>query len=134
VVGIVDVISRTIKSLQALRERWETADLTITLLIAQLSTLKAALNQVAKWISSSLAGVPQHHQLIIDLDLSLSSCNALISLMDRRISELDWNEASDLSFRSKVLVVLEDKATKDCQNHLNNQANALNLLLTAFNW
>ncbi len=31
-------------------------------------------------------------------------------------------------------MVLDDKVIKDCVEHLNNQTNALNLLLTVFNW
>jgi hypothetical protein len=47
VVGIVDVVSRTIKSLHNLSEPWKEADFAVTLLIAQLSALKAALNQIS---------------------------------------------------------------------------------------
>jgi hypothetical protein len=46
--GIVDVITRTLVLLNAIRERWKEADFTVTLLISQLTTLKAALSQIAQ--------------------------------------------------------------------------------------
>ncbi len=134
VFSIVDVVTRMIKSLHELQQRWKAADLTVAILISQLTTLKAALNQIAEWISSSLSAVPQYHQLIIDLEGSLGSCNVLITFMDHHISKLTWTEAKALNFESRVRVVLEDKTTKDCLSHLNNQTNALSLLLTASSW
>lgn len=107
------------------------------LLITQLGTLKAALGQIAEWINSCLAADPhQHYQLIIDLESALSCCKTLITLMDRHISKLEWNDHIDqpISFERRVRVALKDGAIKDCLNHLGNQTNALNLLLTAFNW
>lgn len=134
VVSIVGAVTGMIKFLHELRQHWKDADLTVVLLISQLTTLKAALNHIADWISLSLSDVPQYHQLIIDLEESLNSCNVLITFMDHHISKLAWTEDKALNYESKVRVVLEDKATKDCLDHLNNQTNALNLLLTVFNW
>lgn len=136
IVSIVDVATKSLKALNELRLRWLEADLTVMLLITQLGTLKAALGQIAEWINSSLAADPhQHYQLIIDLESALSCCKTLITLMDRHISKLEWNDHIDqpISFERRVRVALKDGAIKDCLNHLGNQTNALNLLLTAFN-
>jgi hypothetical protein len=67
VVGIVDVVSRTIKSLHNLSEPWKEADLAVTLLIAQLSALKAALNQISEWVSSDVS----EYLIITSLSLTL---------------------------------------------------------------
>src|SRR5437667_8019307 len=114
VVGIIDVIGRTIKSLQVVHEHWKQADLTVTLLISQLTTLKAALAEIAEWISSSPEASPHHHQLDIDLESSITSCNVLITLIDGHISKLDWNENDSLDYESRAGVVLEDRTTEDC--------------------
>lgn len=134
IVGIVDMITRSINSLHELHERWKEADLTVALLIAQLTILKVALNQIGKWIASNLADVSQFHRVVMDLESSLSSCRVLMRSVDHRISRLDWNEANALNYESRVRMILEDQSTKDYVNHLNNQTNALNLLLTAFSW
>lgn len=134
VVNIVGAVTGMIISLQELRRHWKDTDLTVVLLIAQLTTLKAALNQIAEWISSSLVDIPQYRQLIIDLEESWTSCNVLITFMDHHMAKLAWTETQALTYESRVRVILEGKAIKDCLDHLNNQSNALNLLLTVFNW
>ena len=134
IVSIVDVITRSISSLRALQERWKNADLTVSLLVVQLSTLKSALDQISQWMSTTFAQSPQHHQVVIDMSSSIRSCEALISFVDNHISRLDHNESNNLTFESRARVVLQDQSVRDCVNHLNNQAIAFNFLLTALNW
>lgn len=131
--GIIDVAARSISALRALQQRWKVADLTISLLISQLTTLKATLNQIKEWISTSLNSI-QHYQLVIDLGASLESCETLLLFIDGQLSHLDFNDSNDLSIESKIKVALQDKAVKECATHLVNQSTALNLLLTALNW
>jgi len=76
VTNIVEVIFKTAKTLRELKGKWKDADLTITNLIAQLESLKRVLNKLGKWIGLDLAGVPQHHQLVLDLVI-LHSINLL---------------------------------------------------------
>jgi hypothetical protein len=75
--------------------------------------VKAALNKVGEWINSDLAEMPQHHQLVIDLEDSITCCRMLISSMDKQISKLDWNTENKLDIGSRIKVVFEDKATRD---------------------
>lgn len=130
--GIIDVAARSISALRALQQRWKVADLTISLVISQLTTLKAALNQIKEWISTSLNSI-QHYQLVMDLGASLESCETLLHFIDGQLSHLDFNDSNDLSIESKIKVALQDKAVKECATHLANQSTALNLLLTALN-
>jgi hypothetical protein len=46
VVGIIEVLAKTMSRLGELKERWKQADFTFINLIAQLSALKAALNKL----------------------------------------------------------------------------------------
>lgn len=133
IVGIIDVATRTISALRALQQRWRVADLTISLLISQLTTLRAALNQIEEWISASLNPI-EHYQLVMDLEASLESCETLLLFIDGQLSHLDWKDSNGLSIESKMRVALQDKVVKECATHLANQSTALNLLLTALNW
>lgn len=136
IVNIIGMVTKFLKALNELRLRWAEADMTFILLITQLGTLKAALDQIAEWIASNLAADPhQHYQLIIDLGNALSCCKTLIALMDRHISKLKRDNLTDhpISFEDRVRIALKDGAIKDCLIHLSNQTNALNLLLAAFN-
>ena len=134
VLGIVDVMTKSIAALKNLQTQWQVVDWTITSIIGHLTTLKAALNQISQWISTDLAAKPQHYQLVLDLGDALGSCKALILYIDSYLCKLEWNEDSSLTFQSRLRAVLNDGGVKDCVNHLNNQSNALNLLLTALNW
>ena len=133
IVGIIDVAARSISALRALQQRWKAADLTISLLISQLTTLRAALNQIKEWTSTSLSP-PYHYQLIMDLGTSLESCETLLLFIDGQLTQLDWDDSNTLSFESKIKAVLQDKTVRECATHLANQSTALNLLLTALNW
>ena len=134
IVGIVDVAARSISALRKIQERWKAADLTVSVLIGQLTILKAALDQISKWVSTSLTGSSQHHQLVIDLEAAVQSCRLLLSLLDEYLSKLEWDTSHRLDFESRVKIVLQDCNMKELANHLSNQSIALNLLLTAINW
>ncbi|KAK4690330.1 hypothetical protein P7C71_g6437, partial [Lecanoromycetidae sp. Uapishka_2] len=134
VIGTIDVVTRTISGLRKLQQRWKSADMTVSLLLGQLSTLKAALDQISSWISNSLDGVPENYQMVIDLEMSLDSCNILVSVMDTYVSELDRDKDDRLTFEGKMNAMLQDSSIKECANHLSHQCMALNLLLTALNW
>ena len=133
IVGIIDVAARSIGALHALQRRWKAADLTISLLISQLTTLKCALKQIEKWITTSLNQM-EHYQLVIDLDTSLESCKTLLLFIDEQLAHLGLSDTMNPSWESRIKVVLQDSTVKECATHLANQSAALNLLLTALNW
>lgn len=133
IVGIIDVAVKSISALRALQQRWKVADLTISLLISQLTTLKAALSQIKDWISTSL-NANYHYQLVMDLGASLESCETLVLFISGQLTQLYWKDSNTLLFESRIHTVLQDKTIKECATHLANQSTALNLLLTALNW
>ena len=101
--------------------------------MSQLTALRAALNKIAEWVSSDLAGVPQHHQLVMDLGNSISCCRALMESMNEHLLGLDWDDGS-LDLGSKIRVVFDSKASNDFQTFIQRQTSALTLLLTACVW
>ena len=134
VVGIIDVVAKCLTTLKNLQAQWQFADWTVTAIISQLTTLKAALNQISEWISTDLAAGPQHYQLGLDLEEALESCKTLILFIDGQLSRLEWKDDDSLTYQSRLKAVLGDTALKACVDHLHNQSSALNLLLTALNW
>lgn len=134
VADIIGLISKTITSLRALHAKWRDADFTILNLITQLTALRAALDKISEWISSDLAGNPKHHQLVIDLEDSITCCTMLTRAIDDKLSKLGWSEDSTLDFESRIRVVFEDKTSKDFQIFIERQTNALTLLLVACSW
>ena len=134
VVGIVNVVGHSALLLNNLGARLRAADLTVTLLIGQLNTVKAALRQIQLWLEESSSEDSNHFQLSLDLESSLSSCGILVGLIDDRLSKLECDEKDILKFESRARIILEDARTKECLNYLGHLISSLNLLLIAFKW
>jgi hypothetical protein len=134
IIAIIELIGKSTTVLREVYDRWKDADLAILNLVAQLTALKAALNKIKEWLSSDLESTPQHHQLVLDMQLSLGCCEIAMESMYNRISQLRWTNRNGLMVQSKLKAVFEDKAIKNFQKSLRGQTDALNLLLTACNW
>ncbi|KAJ8069479.1 hypothetical protein OCU04_003132 [Sclerotinia nivalis] len=125
------VIANLLKSLITLRSKYKTASLMVSLLIGQLTTIKAALNEVSDWIATSLQGLAEHEQLIDDLNISLESCHIIILILDDRVTQLARNCMEGLNFEGKIKFLWDESEMGEFNDHLNSQINALNLLLSA---
>ena len=134
IVTIVGVISKSVQSLLDLQTKYKKANLTVSLLIGQLSTLKAALNQISAWISTSLVDAPRHQQLVADLTTSLDGCELLILLLDDRLNHLKRSSTVSLNTLGRARLLWGESDMQEYLNQLNNQISALNLLLTALQW
>ncbi len=132
--SIVSVIGKSVQTLTTLRHQYTEADLNITLLTSQLRIVRVALLQVQSWSSECPPDEPQHYQFMIDLGDAVDHCRLLVEYIDKQISKFALDDDNSLRFGSKMLVLLEDQATKDWSNRLDHQINALNLCLTAFRW
>ncbi|ROV98320.1 hypothetical protein VMCG_07188 [Cytospora schulzeri] len=130
VVSIVELVRNGIATLSELRDRYKIVDFKVNILITQLSTLTTALDQVTNVLSDN-PGLPQDAQLIRDLTTSLACVEAVIMLINERISPLQQQLANGLSAMGKVNFLWDESTLKDYLSLLDNQVNALNLLLTA---
>ena len=133
VLSIVGVIAKNINALSTLQAKYRNADLSVFLLIGQLSTLKAALGQISEWIKiEGITAQSEHLQLIADLQIALNGCQVLISILDDRVEQLANKEGSDnLKVQGKIVFLWEEQELNVYVTHLNNQVNALTLLLSA---
>jgi len=68
-VGIADVVTRSLKALVNLQSKFWSSSLVINLIIVQLTTLKDVLTHITVWITSSLLSILMHEQLIVDLQV-----------------------------------------------------------------
>ena len=134
IIGIVDVITRSMLVLRALRDKYKTATLTISNFITQLTSLKAALSKISEWIASELVDAPQHHQLIIDLEEAIVCCRILVQSVDEEIEQLEKDDEGSLDVHSRIQVMLKTQKFEDFQTFIQRQISALGLLLTACNW
>ena len=133
VLSIVDVIARNVTALSTLQAKYRNADLNVFLLIGQLSTLKAALGQIAEWMKfEHLTAQSEHLQLFEDLGVAVNGCQVLIMILDERVVQLANKDGSDsLNVKSKIAFLWEEQEMNMYVTHLNNQVVALTLLLSA---
>lgn len=132
--SIIDAIGKTISGLQELRGRWQDADFTLVNIVSQLTALRAALSKIQEWAQSH--SLETHHQLVMDLEKSISCCKMIIERIDERLPELrPWPDATlTLDRRDRVRLALGTGKMEELQKMLERQTNALTLLLTACNW
>jgi len=132
IANILDVLAKTICTLNEIHGQWKEADLVFLSLISQLTSLKAALTKIQEWSESETSY--QHHQLTIDLDGSLKCCRLVIGTIDDQLMELRSDTNGKLDYNSKVRLVLKSKNFNGLQKIIAQQTSALTLLLTACNW
>lgn len=72
---------RPLTSHPHLPARAKEAEVTVSIFISQLSTIRAAFDQVRRWTDESLRYDTSHYQLIVDLETSLDSRKHLTSLI-----------------------------------------------------
>ena len=86
VASIVELLGKTISALHTLHSRWKEADLTFSNLISQLTTLKIALNKLQEWMDADID--EPHHQLVMDLEASVTYCRMLVRRIDTEVEDL----------------------------------------------
>lgn len=131
--NIVDLVSKTIKSMRDLQGRWKQADIAFLSLAAQLTALRAALQKIQQWSDGELADDPDY-QLIMDLDVSIACCRLLVGKFDEFFVKLDQSTDDRFDFRGKVKFLFGTGELEDVQKMVERQIGAVTLLLTACNW
>ena len=133
-VGTVNIITRGINSMRGLQSRYKHAELSLKLFIVQFSTLRAALNQVHTWITTSLSTIPEHEQVVCDLNTAIEGCHVLLLVLDDRITSFEKKDDDSLTILDKARFLWAEHESNQYLPQLNNQISALNLLLTALQW
>ncbi|KAK5657153.1 hypothetical protein OQA88_3210 [Cercophora sp. LCS_1] len=129
VLGIVDVLAKTISSVSQLREQWKLVDTVVITFELQLTSMHTALSQIKDWADAN-SGDP-HYQLAIDLDRCLSHCQSLVSIIEAEMDDL--RNKGDQSVASKIQFLFKTQGMVEVQKMMDHVTAALNLLLTACN-
>lgn len=131
VVGLISSVASAAKTLTNLKERYGYAPLNISLVSSSLWTVKAALEAIYDWRSSSQDTSLQSEQLDGNLSVSIESCAVLVAVIERKLGETDLLNPSVFD---KLRFVRLDDVFKDFAGNMDTQVRALQLLLTIFQW
>ena len=124
IVGILDVLGRSITKLHALQKRLQDVPFVVAWLSGELNTARIALDRLQKSLER-LAGNEMHHAVVMDLGSSLSCCRMLVSFLEARIPDTDENLDG---LMSRLQVVVGQDETKQCLECLSRTLNALNIV------
>lgn len=127
-------VAKTLNALCSLRKKYKEASFTVSMLISQLSTIKAALDQVTEWVTTSLVHAPQHQQLVSDLELAVEGCKLMILVLGNHVDRLELSESASLGHWATIQDIWDEGSMQEYSSQLGCQTDALNLLLTAFQW
>ena len=134
VVGIADVVTRSIKRLSNLKTKFRNAPFLISTLIGQLCTVQAALDQLSAWADKHLSSNPRYEQLALQVGSSLDCFRPLMMSLQDRLDQLEGGEEDHLGLAKRVLFVWTEQNLAEYCTILDRQVNALNLLLQAIQW
>lgn len=133
VFSIADVIAKSIKSLLDLQSKYKISDLKISLLVGQLTTLKAAFGHIGDLMKDGLNFV-EHKRFFDDICTSIQGCEAVIGALDSRLAALQRNDNGDLAVFSKISLLWDESTMSDYFNMLNNQISGVHFLLSILQW
>ena len=94
--------------------------------------MRAATTKIQEWIDQDLQDT--HHQLVMDLDVSISCCKLLIDKVESFFTNMAQLTEKPLDLRNKFKVAFGSSGPENVQKLIEHQTSALTLLLTACNW
>lgn len=136
VVGITDIVVRSLKGLRSLQALYSTADRRVAMTRGNLQSVKGALDEIHEWAESlNEDAKTSYATLLVRLDFAVQCCaiplEALCEIIESLKSEA---EGGPLTRMGKLAVLLGDSEMREMSIHLGNQVQALNLLLMAAFW
>ena len=134
IVGIVDVIARSLSALVKLNLELKQADNSLLTMIGELGTTKAALEQLSQLYSTISPDSAGSYQFEIDLGHAINAAKGLVTIIDEKITSLGRCDPNTdrLNFEGKIRLVLDSAGFEQSLVRLDRLLNAMNLLITAF--
>lgn len=140
-IQVAQCIAQIIQGLCTLRGKFKDADMTIRLLIAELSTIRAAVSQLRDWAEWNSNDSPKESEYMNGLEVALEGCQAAMDVLAEEIRILVAGlaprgdpTAFSLGFMARARAVWSEDTMKTHQDRLHSQVQALNLLLQASHW
>jgi hypothetical protein len=130
--SLIDITTKSIRYLRDLQSRHELASMKVQVLIGQLSTLNAALDQIHK-LTAQLASLTEHEKLVQSLGEALYCCKIIIVDLEGKLCAC-FTSQGGFETLTKMQFLRDEKSLDSHLGMMNHQVNAMNLLLTAFNW
>ncbi|KAI9689697.1 MAG: hypothetical protein M1820_010067 [Bogoriella megaspora] len=131
VVGIGDVVTRSIKRLSRLKNKFRDAPLLLSTLIGQLCTIQAALEQLSFWADKDYRRDRRYEKLAVQVGSALDCFRSLILSLQWRLDRFEGDAEHEIGLGRRMKFVWNESELTEYFDLLDRQVNALNLLLQA---
>jgi hypothetical protein len=131
-VNIIDAATKVISTIHKLQTQWKDAHFAVLSLASQLSAFRAALRRIHEWLDTEVPAA--HHQLVMDLDETISFCKLLIAKIEVLSDEWETLLKEPKAIAARWKVTVGNKGLDNVLVLVERQTSALTLLLTACNW
>lgn len=134
VVGIADVVGTSIRRLNSLRLKYREVPFRISSLIGQLYTIQVAVDHLSLWTQQDLTSDSRFIDLAFQVSNSLDNIGPLVMYLNEDLNKLEALKEGEMSSSKKISFLWSEKDLAEYTVLLNNQVNALTLLLQAVQW
>lgn len=128
IITVVSAVTKLAKSLNEVRDRYNNVALNTTLVASQLNSIRAALEAIAEWRTTTQDNSRPSQQLDEDLAISLNCCAILITVIDSKLGEAGYTPG----VKQKIRHLWLEDVLKEYLSNLEGQVRSLQLLLTIF--
>ena len=128
ILQVIFSVTKLAKQLNEVREGYGSVALNTTLVASQLSTIRAALEALHNWRSNDRELTDHSQQLDKDLEVSLSCCAILITVIDGKLGESGYKPG----VKQKIRYLWLEDTLREYLSNLEGQVRALQLLLTIY--
>jgi guanine nucleotide-binding protein G(i) subunit alpha len=129
---MINRLRQSINSLRELHDRWKDPNGTFINLIAQLTSLKSNLGEMNDWMHYSI--IDMHEQLLLDMDLVLTSCGMLVHNLDDLVAQLEQPDHSEIDWAIRLKFAIASRSMNRLRGIAKRQTDAVLLLLAACKW
>lgn len=133
-VSMGDLVLKCFTKLSNLKAKYRNVSLHISTIIGQLYMIQAALNQLETWNKSGYSQDPRYQELASQINNSLDCFSTLMLRLEEQLSRFDTESPQNITAKSKVIFLWNEKETSEYSTLLDRQVNALHLLLQAIQW
>ena len=135
VVGVLDVVTRSVNKLSGIRTKFRRATFLVSALHGHLCIVQAALSQLEEILrANSPHFVQSKAEIKVALEISLEGCGILVASLEEQLDKLYDENNEQMTAQGKLSFLWHDQDIKEYLDLLDRHVNALNLLLQAIQW
>lgn len=138
ILGITSACLKSAHLLDGLREKYKHAQVTISALCAEATTISAFLSQIQSLVLANQGAIVtqlrSRTDIVTTFDTALTGCSIVVAVLNDEIATLvTEGSENDAGWRQKAMLAWKDNTMKDLLQQLRGQSSAIGLLIQALN-